>query len=94
MPCRNGRRLVLHGEDKAALIEPIYQQCDSRLCVEALYDRVNVHDLNITNRDIKTYLYTKAPKRAGGVHTSGKAPSIVACKSLYHHDDQAKRQRT
>jgi hypothetical protein len=37
----NGKRLILQGEDKAALIEPVYHQCDPRLSVEGLYDEVN-----------------------------------------------------
>jgi hypothetical protein len=66
VPYRNERRLVLQHEDKAALIEPIYQQCDPRLSVEALYDRVNAHYLNITKRDIKTYLYSRHPESRRG----------------------------
>jgi hypothetical protein len=64
--------LVLQGEDKAALIEPVYQKCDPRLSVAALYDEVSRHYLNITKRDIKAYLYTVHPEHR-------RAPYVRQC---------------
>jgi hypothetical protein len=88
VPYHNGRRLILQGEDKAALIEPVYQQCDPRLSVEGLYDEVNRHYVNITKRDIKTYLYTTHPENR-------RAPYRIrpcSCCRRHEHGERAYQQ--
>lgn len=88
VPHVDGKRLVLQGEDKAALIEPVYQQCDPRLSVEALYDRVNEHYVNITKRDIRTYLRTVHPESRRKPYASERHCSCLCC-----HGQRAEEQQ-
>lgn len=58
VPYAGGRRLLLQGEETTAYIEPIFRECDPRISIEGLYDRVKRVYLNITKDDIRAYLKT------------------------------------
>jgi hypothetical protein len=80
--------LILQGEDKARLIEPIYQQCDPRLSVESLYDEVDHHYVYITKQDIKNYLYRLHPENR-------RAPYVRATQRQGHeHGGRAYQNNT